>query len=207
MEEDLPMLPRPHSAALLAVAPAVALLTASTGGRAHVLTSPRQNTPPSIDSFEGLRALAPTADDLPGYNKTGERVPAGGPPSVAAAYSALWVLDDQQPGSGGIQITLSTFDNVDDPSGFVEQYFANTQASQANQDPAVQLVDLGAQGIGDEDDAVYRTDGDLSSYTIVFRRGRVYSFVSMFGPGDFATLDQVAALASLTDERIAAVPQ
>lgn len=192
--------------ALLAAALAFALVTAASG-RSHVLAAPRQDAPASIDSFEGLRALAPTADDQPGFTMTAERIPAGSPPSVTAAYSALWVPDGAPAGSGGISITLSAFDNVDDPQMFVESYFANQQASQANQDPDVRLVDLGPQGIGDEDDAIERSTSDVTTFTVIFHCGRVQGFVSIFGPGDFATLDQVVGLAALTDTRIAAVPQ
>ncbi len=159
----------------------------------------------SIDSFAGLRALAPTADDLPGFTMTGERMPVGGPPSVTAAYQALWVPDDALAGSGGIEVTISAFDDSDEPQMFVETFFANQQLSQVNQDPSVQLVDHGPQGIGDEDDAVERSTSDATVYALVFHRGRVLCFVRMFGPADFATLDQVVALAALTDERIAAV--
>lgn len=167
-----------------------------------------QGAPASIDSYDGLRALAPTADDLPGFRLSGERTPAGGPPAVTAAYTALWLPQDATADdSGAITVSLFTFDSADGPDAAVMNFFANTQASDANQDPAVQLVDLGIQGVGDEDDAVYRSDGSTANFTLVFQQGRVYGVVRMVGPGAFASLNQVVALAVLIDGRIAAVPQ
>ncbi len=166
--------------------------------------SPRlvaQATPRSPRTYEGLRAAALHAADLPGYSLDFEAPGAlAGTQLVFADYDANWVSAQAGTAGASVNLGLTSLRTVTDPS-----FAPNELADELAELPGVTL--LGSHGVGDQDQALsytYAENGvQVDVYRLYFRTGTVLVDLYTVDPAGTGSLDRLLALARIIDGRLA----